>query len=102
MLQLEDCSINDLDLECARQRLERCRLQTSRFFTVDLTKIKGKGDFSCPRCGTRISPADRTEKAYKILEAQMRGDELDSIMLRCNKCESHIHLTGFRTLRMTT
>jgi DNA-directed RNA polymerase subunit RPC12/RpoP len=81
--------------------LEERRLQTSRFFTVDLTKINGKGDFSCPRCGTKISPDDRSEKVYKILEAHMRGDELDSIMLQCNKCESQIYLTGFRALSMT-
>jgi len=76
-------------------------LQTSRFFTVDLTKIKGKGGFSCPKCGTKISPDDRSEKTYKILETHMRGDELDSIMLQCNKCESQIHLTGFHALSMT-
>jgi DNA-directed RNA polymerase subunit RPC12/RpoP len=76
-------------------------LQTGRFFTVDLTKIKGKGDFSCPKCGTKISPDDRTEEAYRILEAQMKGDQLDGIMLRCNKCESQIHLTGFHGLSMT-
>ena len=77
-------------------------MQASRFFTVDLTKIRGKGDFSCPRCGTTISPDDRTEKTYKILEAHMTGDALDSIMLQCNKCESQIHLTGFHALRMAT
>ena len=77
-------------------------MQMSRFFTVDLTKIKGKGDFSCPRCGTKISPDDRSEKAYKILEAHVRRGELDSIMLQCNRCESQIHLTGFHALSMTT
>lgn len=80
------------------RELEEPRLQTSRFFTVDLTKIKGKGDFSCPKCGTKISPDDRSEKTYKIIEAHVREDELDSIMLRCNKCESQIHLTGFHAL----
>jgi DNA-directed RNA polymerase subunit RPC12/RpoP len=82
--------------------LEERKLQTSRFFTVDLTRIRGKGDFSCPRCGTKISPDDRTEKTYKILEAKMRGDELDSVTLQCNRCDSQIHLTGFRALRITT
>jgi DNA-directed RNA polymerase subunit RPC12/RpoP len=81
--------------------LEEHDVQTSKFFTVDLTKIKGKGDFNCPRCGTKISPDDRTEKTYKILETHMRGDELDSIMLECIKCESQIHLTGFHALSMT-
>ena len=76
-------------------------MQTSKFFTVDLAKIKGKGDFNCPKCGTKISPNDRTEKSYKILQTHMRGDELDSIMLQCNTCESQIHLTGFLALSIT-
>jgi DNA-directed RNA polymerase subunit RPC12/RpoP len=74
------------------------RLQTSKLFRVDLTKIRGKGDFNCPKCGTRISPNDRTEKKYTILETLMKGDELDAVMLQCNRCESQIQLTGFNNL----
>jgi len=76
-------------------------LQTGRFFTIDLTKIKGRGDFNCPKCGTKISPDDNTEKTYTILETLVKEGQLDSLMLQCNKCESHIHLTGFRALSMT-
>lgn len=76
-------------------------MQTSRFFTIDLAKIRGRGDFSCPKCGAKISPDDSTEKTYRILETLMKEDQLDSIMLQCNKCESHVHLTGFRALSMT-
>ena len=73
-------------------------MQTCRLFTIDLTKIKGNGDFGCPKCGVRISPDDETQKTYKILEAVMKHDELDGITLQCNKCECQIHLTGFRSL----
>jgi hypothetical protein len=73
-------------------------LQTSKLFKVDLTKIRGKGDFDCPKCGTRISPNDRTEKKYTILETLMKGDELDTVMLQCNRCESQMQLTGFNNL----
>jgi DNA-directed RNA polymerase subunit RPC12/RpoP len=76
-------------------------VQTTKFFTVDIAKIKGKGDFNCPKCGVKISPDDRTEKSYRILEAIMKQDELDGIMLHCNNCSSQINLTGFRTLSMT-
>jgi DNA-directed RNA polymerase subunit RPC12/RpoP len=76
-------------------------VQTTRFFTVDIAKIRGKGDFSCPKCGVKISPDDRTEKAYKVLEAIMKQDELDGIVLQCNRCSSQIHLSGFHTLSMT-
>jgi DNA-directed RNA polymerase subunit RPC12/RpoP len=73
-------------------------VQTCRFFTIDLIKIKGKGDFGCPKCGVRICPDDETEKTYKILDAVMKQDELDGITIQCNKCESQILLTGFRSL----
>jgi len=74
-------------------------LQTSKLFRVDLTKIRGKGDFDCPKCGMKISPDDRTEKRYRILDAAMQGDELAGITLQCNTCESQIQLTGFNALR---
>jgi DNA-directed RNA polymerase subunit M/transcription elongation factor TFIIS len=76
-------------------------MQSSKLFTIDLTTIKGKGDFNCPKCGAKISPDDKTEKKYAILQPLMSGDELESIMLQCKKCDSQIHLTGFRALAMT-
>jgi hypothetical protein len=72
--------------------------QTVKFRTVDLTKIKGKGQFGCPKCGVRISPDDKTEKTYTICEPVMKEYSLEKIVLRCNKCGTHIHLTGFVTL----
>lgn len=75
-------------------------MQTGKLFRVDLTKIKGKGDFNCPKCGTKISPNDRTDKKYRILETFMKGDELDAVMLECAHCESQIQITGFNTLRI--
>ena len=69
--------------------------------TVDLAKIRGKGDFRCPRCGVRISPDDSTEETYSILEPVMKGDSLEKILLQCNKCGSKICLTGFYGLNLT-
>jgi DNA-directed RNA polymerase subunit RPC12/RpoP len=63
-----------------------------------LTKIRGKGDFRCPRCGIKISPDESTEETYTILEPVMKGDSLEKILLQCNKCGSKIHLTGFYSL----
>lgn len=68
-------------------------------FEIDLTKIVGRGDFSCPRCGTAISPDDDTEEAYSILETEANIHGLEEAIIRCNKCESHIHLTGFSFLQ---
>jgi hypothetical protein len=68
-------------------------------YELDLTKIGGSGDVSCPRCGNAISPDDCTEKAYSILEANVSNQGLEEIMIRCNKCESELHLTGFSLLQ---
>jgi len=76
-------------------------LQRIKPYTIDLAKIKGKGEFNCPKCGTKISPDDETEDAYTVIEPIMKGDSLDKIALQCNKCGSHIKLIGFRILNQT-
>jgi hypothetical protein len=63
-----------------------------------LTGIRGIGAFKCPKCGIKISPDDKTEKAYTILKPVMKGDSLEKIILKCNRCQSQIHLTGFQFL----
>jgi predicted nucleic-acid-binding Zn-ribbon protein len=73
-------------------------LQIVKSFTVDLTEVRGRGDVKCPRCGARISPDDKTEDTYAILEAIMEGENLEKIAIQCNKCKSQIHLTGFHIL----
>jgi len=73
-------------------------LQRIKSYTIDLTRIQGRGDFRCPKCGIEISPDDETEDAYTILEPVIRGDCLEKIILQCNSCRSQIHLTGFHIL----
>jgi DNA-directed RNA polymerase subunit RPC12/RpoP len=68
-------------------------------YKIDLTKIEGSGSFACPRCGTKISPDDETEAIYSILGSKVKGKSLDEVVIRCNKCSSHIHLTGFSLLQ---
>ena len=65
---------------------------------IDLTKIKGRGEFRCPKCRIEISPDDGKEDAYTILEPVMKKDSLEKIILKCNKCESQIQLIGFHLL----
>jgi len=77
-------------------------LQGIKLYTVNLTKIGGKGEFRCPKCGIKISPHDRTENIYTVLEPVMRGDYLEKILLQCNQCGSQIYLTGFKFLNITT
>lgn len=70
-------------------------MQRTKFYTVDLTKTKGSGEFKCPRCGVEVSPDDETENVYTILEAVTKEDCLERIILQCNMCGTQIHLTGF-------
>jgi len=66
-----------------------------------LTKIKGGGEFKCPRCGIRISPDDMTEDVYTIIETVTKEDGLEKLILECNRCKSIILLTGFQLLNKT-
>ncbi|HUK84342.1 MAG TPA: hypothetical protein VLU95_00620 [Candidatus Acidoferrum sp.] len=68
-------------------------------YMLDLTKINGKGDFSCPSCGNTISPDDCTENAYTIIEAKVNKQGLDEILICCNKCGIQLLLTGFSMLQ---
>ena len=68
-------------------------------YEIDLTKIAGSGDFSCPRCGVGISPDDDTEEVYSILETKVNAHGLEELIVRCKRCESQIHLTGFSLLQ---
>lgn len=67
--------------------------------TVDLTKIDGDGDFSCPQCGIVISPEDSTEEKYQVLEPKVNRHGLEEVEILCKSCGSHIHLTGFSILQ---
>lgn len=76
-------------------------MQRIWFYTIDLTRISGSGEFRCPKCGTEMSPEDETEEVYTILEAVTKGDCLERIILQCNRCGSQIHLIGFDFLNET-
>jgi predicted nucleic acid-binding Zn ribbon protein len=56
-------------------------------YTLDLTKVVGGEEFSCPRCGAAISPDDCTEELYSILEAKVNGYGLVEAVIRCNRCK---------------
>jgi len=64
-------------------------------YTVDLTRIDGDGAFPCPKCGTMISPDDESEETYQIVTTRVKRDELEELVLKCNKCKTTINLVGF-------
>ncbi len=74
-------------------------MKQSQLYEMDLTKTGGDGDFQCPGCGAAISPDDCTEEAYSILEAKVNDQGLEELVIRCNKCASELHLTGFSLLQ---
>jgi DNA-directed RNA polymerase subunit M/transcription elongation factor TFIIS len=76
----------------------RLDLEQPEYFTIDLMKIEGTGEFKCPKCGAEISPDDETEDVYSILQTIVNDERLEKIILQCTNCKSHIHLTGFRLL----
>jgi hypothetical protein len=60
-----------------------------------LSDLQGEGEFLCPGCGIVISPDDETDKVYIILDTVVKNDELEELVIQCNKCKSKIHLRGF-------
>ena len=74
-------------------------MKQTQAYRLDLTKIDGNGDLSCPRCGAAISPDDCTEETYSILEAKVNNQGLNELAIRCNSCSSYLHLTGFSLLQ---
>jgi predicted RNA-binding Zn-ribbon protein involved in translation (DUF1610 family) len=67
-------------------------------FEVDLTKIRGEGEFPCANCGIIISPEDETDDVYKVIETKVKGQALEELVIRCNKCGSLLRLVGFTSL----
>ena len=42
-----------------------------------------------------ISPEDKTDSVYTIVDTQMNGESLEELIIQCNKCGSKIRLIGF-------
>jgi len=78
--------------------MEVGKLQRIEFYTVDLTKMKGKGELKCPKCAAKISPDDKTDETYTLIEPIMKNGKLDKLTIKCNSCRSQIRLTGFELL----
>ena len=64
-------------------------------FIVDLQKIDGDGAFPCPKCAAIISPDDESENNYRILETDVKDEQLKGLLLQCTKCKTLIRLIGF-------
>jgi len=67
---------------------------------LDLTKIEGDGDFTCPNCNVTISPEDETETVYTIIKEKVKNNILEELVIQCNACATQICITGFPSLEM--
>jgi hypothetical protein len=68
-------------------------------FTIDLAKLKGDGDFTCPLCKVTISPDDESGTTYEIVALTMRDNGLlKTTSIICRRCGTIIHLQGFQKL----
>ena len=67
-------------------------------YKIDLLELEGKGIFLCPYCEVTISPEDETEEIYSVLEAKVKNDILDNLLIRCNNFSNRILITGFSLL----
>ena len=76
------------------------RMGSPLVYQVDLTELQGEGDFPCPGCGVIISPEDETEEIYRIVSTKVNGDELEELVIQCNRCKSKIRLVGFNVPEM--
>ena len=72
---------------------------SSLVYKLDLTEIQGEGDFPCPGCGILISPEDETDEVYEILNTKLDGDNLEELVIKCNRCNSKIRLVGFNVIQ---
>jgi len=86
-------------LEGSKLEEEANRMKQTHAYNLDLTKIEGEGDITCPKCGTSMSPDDCSEKTYVILQTKFGQFGLEELVIRCCNCTSQIHLTGFSLLR---
>ena len=64
-------------------------------YQVDLTELRGEGEFSCPGCGVIISPEDETDDIYRVVNTTVHGKNLEELVIQCNRCKSKIRLVGF-------
>ena len=68
-------------------------------FRIDLRETEGNGQFSCPACGTTISPDDFSGLTYSILDVKTKVDgRMDEAIIQCGTCGSIVCLSGFGLL----
>ena len=71
-------------------------------YTIDLRKIDGDGNITCPKCGAVISPDDVSEEVYTVTDVKENEEGLmEEMTIQCLKCTSEIRLIGFLDLKQS-
>jgi len=78
-----------------KKMMKKTEAKKSMAYVIDLTQIEGDGAFSCPKCGTVISPDDESNSNYEIVNTKVKNDQLTELLVMCKKCQTTIKLTGF-------
>ncbi len=66
-------------------------------YKMELSQINENGSLPCPSCHAHISPDDKSEKIYTLLDVNMNQNGLEEIVIQCKKCQSQIYINGFST-----
>jgi len=68
-------------------------------FVIDLSKIEGEGDFSCPKCRVTISPDDDSGMTYDLLKSVEQDGLLEKVTIKCKTCRSTIKIEDFSLIK---
>ncbi len=66
--------------------------QQIKAYKLDISQTKEDGSFSCPNCGIRISPDDRSDNKYIVHDTKMRDANLSEVVISCKRCLTLTHL----------
>lgn len=82
-----------------KNKLKKESLKWINFLHTQLISKKSKEQVNFyVHCGVSISPDDETEDVYSILEAKVKNNKLENLLIKCNNCLNKILLTGFSIL----
>ncbi len=82
--------------EKSKQLPEYVKFIRSGHYEIDTTKLIGVEGFPCPKCEVTISPDDKTDEIYMIINTKTKNEKLLELTIQCNKCKSIIRLTNFQ------
>jgi hypothetical protein len=81
--------------ERSKDQKKDTQIRKHSLILIDLNKVEDDGSFSCPNCGTQISPKDETEQIYHIVKSKIVNEQLAELVISCNVCDTIMKIIGF-------